>query len=119
LAAAAIGKNTLGFSPEQIGLHSARSGAALAMYLAGVPVFTIMLMGRWSSDAFLCYIRKQVKEFSSGISKRMITNEKIFTIPLASHKDPRIHNHPLNLASWNINGRGFKDAIMPLVSVFH
>jgi hypothetical protein len=119
LAAAAIGKNTLGFSPEQIGLHSARSGAAMAMYLAGVPVFTIMLMGRWSSDAFLRYIRKQVKEFSSGISKKMITNEKFFTMPLASHEDPRVQNHPLNLASRKINGRGFKDAIMPLVSVFH
>ncbi len=34
-------------------IHSAWSGAAMAMYLAGVPVFTIMLLGRWSSDAFL------------------------------------------------------------------
>ncbi len=43
--AASIGKDELGFSPEEIGLHSARSGAAMAMYLAGVPVFTIMLLG--------------------------------------------------------------------------
>jgi hypothetical protein len=41
------------FTPNQIGLHSARSGTAMAMYLAGFPVFTIMLLGRWCSDAFL------------------------------------------------------------------
>jgi hypothetical protein len=61
LAAAALGKDILGFSPKDIGLHSARSGAAMAMYLSGIPIYTIMLLGRWSSDAFLRYIRKQVK----------------------------------------------------------
>lgn len=58
LAATSIGPDVLGFTADQISLHSARSGAAMAMFLAGVPVFTIMLMGRWSSDAFLHYIRK-------------------------------------------------------------
>jgi len=52
LATTAIGADTLGFTAKQIGLHSARSRAAIAMYLAGIPVFTIMLLGRWSSDAF-------------------------------------------------------------------
>jgi hypothetical protein len=98
LTISAIGKDTLGFSPYEIGLHSARSGAAMAMYLSGVPMFTIMLLGRWSSNALLHYIRKQVKEFSSGTSQKMITKEHFFTIPLASHEDPRISNHPLNLA---------------------
>jgi hypothetical protein len=46
-----IGKDVLGFGPEEFGLHSLRSGAAMVMYLAGVPVYTIMLIGRWSSDA--------------------------------------------------------------------
>jgi hypothetical protein len=41
----------LGFTADQIGLHSARSGTTVAMYLVGVPVFTIMLLGRRSSDA--------------------------------------------------------------------
>jgi hypothetical protein len=119
LAAETFGADILGFTPDQLGLHSARSGAAMAMYLSGVPVFTIMLLGRWSSDAFLRYIRKQVKEFSSGISQKMITKEHFFTVPIASHDDPRIRDHPLNLTSRNINGHSFKDAIMPLVSVFH
>jgi hypothetical protein len=89
---------------NQIGLHSAKSGAAVAMYLTGVPVFTIMLLGHWSSDAFLRYIRKQVQEFSASISSQMIQNEDFYTIPLASHDDPRTQNHPLTLALQNTLG---------------
>jgi hypothetical protein len=68
----AIGETKLGIQRHEIGTHSIRSGAAMAMYLAGVPVFSIMLIGRWSSLAFLKYIRKQVQEFSFGISSKMI-----------------------------------------------
>jgi hypothetical protein len=39
-----------------------------------------MILGRWSSDAFLHYIRKQVQEFSKGISQKMISNERFFTL---------------------------------------
>ena len=46
----------------------------MEMYLAGVPVYTIMLIGRWSSDAFLHYIRKQVEQFSQDITKKMLTD---------------------------------------------
>lgn len=52
-ATSTLGLKTLQFSPKQIGLCSARSGAAMAMYLAGTPFFTIILLGHWSSDAFL------------------------------------------------------------------
>ena len=68
----AIGETKLGIRRSEIGTRSIRSGAAMAMYLAGVPVFSIMLIGRWSSTAFLKYIRKQVQEFSQGISSKMI-----------------------------------------------
>ena len=68
----AIGETKLGIHRSEIGTHSIRSGAAMAMYLAGVPIFSIMLIGRWSSLAFLQYIRKQVQEFSFGISSKMI-----------------------------------------------
>ena len=118
LATTSIGADTLGFSAAQIGLHSARSGAAMAMFLAGVPVFTIMLLGRWSSDAFLRYIRKQVKEFSTGISSKMIEHENFFTIPTASLADPRTANHALNLSSRNNIGFSSRDTIRPLLSVF-
>jgi len=83
----------------------------MAMYLADIPVFTIMLLGHWSSDAFLRYIRKQMKEFSTEICQKMIIH--------ASKDDPRIGNHPLNHDSRQIHGYNFKDAIMPLVGIFH
>jgi hypothetical protein len=88
------------------------------MYLAGIPVYTIMLLGRWSSDAFLHYIRKQVKKFSKGISEKMIQNENFFTIPSGPNQDTGKPIHPLNHASCNKNGLCFKGMITPLVSVF-
>jgi len=94
-------------------------GAAMAVCLAHDPIFTIMLFRRWSSDAFLCYIRKQVKEFSNGISSKMILDEHFFKIPSSSCEDPRTSNHPLNLASRNNSGPSFKDTVRPLASVFH
>jgi len=91
----------------------------MAMYLAHVPVFMIMLLGRWSSNAFLDYIRKQVKEFSNGISSKMIQHEHFFTIPSSSSEDPRAPNNPLNLACRNNHAPSFKETVCPLASVFH
>ncbi len=51
-AHAIYGSAPLGIEPSKIGTHSLCLGAAIEMYLAGVPVFTIMLIGRWSSNAF-------------------------------------------------------------------
>jgi hypothetical protein len=65
-ACATIGSARLG--------HSLRSGAVMEMYLAGVPVYTIMLIGRWSSDAFLRYIRRQVEQFSKDVALKMLTH---------------------------------------------
>ena len=48
----------LGFKGDEVGTHSIRSSLAMALYLARRPVSTIMLLGRWSSDAFLLYIRR-------------------------------------------------------------
>jgi hypothetical protein len=116
LAATAIGKDILGFDPTDIGLHSARSGAAMAMYLSGVPVYTIMLLGRWSSDAFLRYIQRQVKEFSKGISKNMLTNDKFFTIPTSSTDNSRSKGHTLNITSRTNNGLCFNVASRSLLT---
>jgi len=112
-AAESLGPDKLGYTSDQIGLHSARSGAAMAMYLAGVPVFTIMLLGRWSSDAFLRYIRKEVQEFSNSISSKMIQSEKFFTIA-----DPIVSSDLLRSGSRNNHGTNFKDALKTLVSTF-
>jgi hypothetical protein len=57
----AIGEDVLNINADEIGTHSLLSGAAMAMFLAELPVYLIMLMGCWSSDAFLRYICKQVE----------------------------------------------------------
>ena len=68
---------------------------AMHMYLDKVPVYTIMLQGCWSSDAFLLNIRRQVQQFSSGLSSGMVQKESVFTVPDAtplSLEDPRTGN---------------------------
>ena len=107
-AASIIGKDNLGFEPNDVGTHSIRSGAAMAMYLAHVPTFTIMMIGRWSSDAFLRYICKQVEQFSHNVSSRMIRNESFFTTPdfrpSISNLDTRTPGDPKNFATRFIGG---------------
>ena len=56
-AASVFGKEKLEFKPKELGTHLIRSGSAMAMYLDEVPIYTIMLLGCWSSNAFLRYIR--------------------------------------------------------------
>ena len=81
VACITIGLSKLGFTEDEVGTHSLRSGAAMAMYLAGVPVYTIMLLGRWSSNAFLLCIRKQVEQFSHNVSVCMIENQHFTHVP--------------------------------------
>jgi hypothetical protein len=76
-----LGKDKLGFTEDDVGTHSNRSGGAMGMFLAGTPVYTIMLLGRWSSDAFMRYIRKQILNMSHGVSSKMITFEEFYTVP--------------------------------------
>jgi hypothetical protein len=76
-----IGEDILGFNACDMGSHSICSGAAMAMHLADTPVYAIMLVKWWSSDAFLQYIQKQVQEFSVGISNHMITMPDFFNDP--------------------------------------
>ena len=100
-AATVIGAVSLGFKAMDIGTHSIRSGAAMALFLAGTPCLTIMIIGRWRSDAFLRYIRKHVATFSINLSTSMLQSEHFFTTPdfqtLRSSNDT---NHP----SATING---------------
>jgi hypothetical protein len=81
--ATALGSDQLGHDPLDIGLpvHSIRSAAAMAMTLSGVPNYMVMLIGRWKSDAFLIYIRKQVAEFTKSVSQKMITTTTFFHPP--------------------------------------
>ena len=80
-AVANMGTERLGFKPKDCGTHSIRSAAAMAMHMAGVPVYTIMLIGRWSSDAFLVYLRTQVMQFTQCISIRMTEHSNFYNVP--------------------------------------
>jgi hypothetical protein len=80
----------------------------MGMFLAGTPIYTIMLMGRWSSDAFMRYIRKQVLQLSHGISSRMLTYNEFYTVPafVHSHADGGLHcrGEVTLAASTNLHG---------------
>ena len=67
------GTSVFGYSGKDIGSKSLRSGAAMALVLSNnTPIFKIMLLGRWKSDAFLVYIRPQVLEFTNSMSVDML-----------------------------------------------
>ena len=78
-----MGENMLGFTADEMGLHSIRSGGAMAMFLSGTPVVVIMRVGRWSSDAFLEYIRDQVESFTADVSKKMIKCEEFVNLNMS------------------------------------
>jgi hypothetical protein len=80
-AVGAIGEVKLGIKNKDVGMHLIRSGTAMAMYLGECPIFMIMLIGRWSSDAFLRYIRKQVMEFRQNVAKRLLLCQNFRHIP--------------------------------------
>jgi hypothetical protein len=67
-----IGDSALGFTKDAVGLHSIRSGGAMAMFMSGISTVIIQRIGRWSSEAFLEYIRDQIESFTLGVSQKMI-----------------------------------------------
>ena len=67
----------VGVTGEEVGAHSIRSSLAMALYLSWRPVSTIMLLGRWGSNACLLYIRRQMQEFSAGVKEDMVKIEMI------------------------------------------
>ena len=121
-AVGAIGEVKLGIKKEDIRKHSIRLGATMAMYLE-CPVFMIMLIGRWSSNAFLRYIRKQVMEFSQNVVKRMLSCQNFRHIPdihmRIQQDDPRIRNHPDNAETRrNVGGDSHRRVRLPPFSKF-
>ena len=96
----------------------------MAMYLGKFPVYTIMMIGRWSSDAFLRYIRKQVKQFSHNVSRRMIRFQFHRHIPdlepVVSHLDPRQREHPDNAETRrNIGGNLSRRVSLTDMSIYN
>ena len=99
-----FGKDNLGFEEDKVGTHSNSSSAAMIMYLNSLPVYTIMLVGRWSSEAFLLYIRKQFISFKKVISNIMLLSKEFYTLPdnhTTDNKGPRIPNNQHSFATIN------------------
>ena len=103
-AVGALGEEKLGIVMIGIGTHSVRSGVAMSMYLGECPVYTIMMIGKWSSDAFWGYIGKQIEQFSHNVPCKMLKFETHRHIPdpqRISHTGPRQRNHKDNAETRN------------------
>lgn len=87
-----LGKNNLGFLAEKIGINSIRFTFEMLLVLNKIPIEIIMKLGRWRSYAVLEYIRANVDDFSSGISK---------CIPNATACS--FYTHPQFISSLKIN----------------
>jgi hypothetical protein len=86
-AATAVGEKKLGFPKDRIGTHSIRAGAAMAMFLAGVPRETIQLIGRWRSRTFMKYLRIQVTASTRGETTKMTSLDSFFTVTMSDDLD--------------------------------
>ena len=75
-----IDKEKSGFTKDNIGLHSVRSRGSMTMFLSGFYVIIIKRIVRWSSEAFLKYIREQVEHFTYEVSMKMLMYENFHTI---------------------------------------
>jgi hypothetical protein len=76
-----IGEDKLDYKAKDVGTHSIRSGCAMTLVLSNHAAWRIMLTGRWKPQAFLCYIREQIQQFSKGVSERMTTNPDFYHVP--------------------------------------
>jgi hypothetical protein len=87
-------------------------------------VYTIMMFGRWSSDTFLRYIRKQVEQFSHNVSKKMILHQFHRHVPQVNRTinrhDPRQRNHPSNEQTRvNVGGDASRQMWLPALSMYN
>jgi len=81
--------------------HSLRIGGASVLAAAQVPDYTIQLMGRWKSLAFLDYIRLSTRAFNKAIA--LMSNLSTFTstdllhmsssAKLISQNQPNMRSH--------------------------
>ena len=109
------GQATFGFDPLQLGNRSIRSGAAMALFLQDVHTAKIMILGRWSSDAFLVYIRPQVLEWTNNMSREMIRLDTYYDAQpnlRTSTDDPRLRQTPRSF-------HGSASVIMPRFHLNH
>jgi len=89
----AYGKSKLQILVSEVGTHSLRLGSAMAMYLGGIPVYAIQLIGRWKSESFMKYLRKQIEQFTLGISSKMLTMQVFRHVPSHTSSNPGVQEY--------------------------
>ena len=77
-------KGAFGFDLHEIGNKSLRLGAAMGLLLKMRSSNEVMILGRWKTKAFFDYIRPQVVELTTGLSKDMISFDTFFIFKLCS-----------------------------------
>ena len=77
-------EDRLGFGPNELGTRSIRTSAAMGWFLAGKHPTKIKLMGRWKSEAWQHYLRKQIMEFGKGVATALLANESYASLPSLS-----------------------------------
>jgi hypothetical protein len=71
-----------GFTQIDVSTHSLRAGGATALFIAGVPIETIRLLGRWQSDTVFRYIHAQALPILDATAQRMLLHGNITFVPL-------------------------------------
>ena len=61
---------------------------SVTMFLAGISVIIIQRVGRWSSEAFLEYIRDQVESFTLNVSRDMLRFENFINLNTEEQSRP-------------------------------
>ena len=87
------GKPVFGFHPHEIGNKSIRSGAAMALSLLNHAPYRIQILGRWRSNSFLDYIRPQVLEWTTNMSRDMIQVTDFHDFENQNRQTTAHHNH--------------------------
>jgi hypothetical protein len=95
------GFKAFGFHPLEIGNKSLQPGAAVSLFLMDHSPAKIMILGRWSSDAFLVCVRPQVLEWTNNMSCDMIHLVSFFDAPhrdlvASEKKSPLFATHALH-----------------------
>lgn len=109
------GKTAFGYAPTKIGNKSICSGAAISLFLSKASTARIILLGHWSSNTFLAYIRPQVLEWTSNMSWSMI---KIHSFLDPSSHDVADNDNPRQRKQYRpFNGSNI--ILMPKLHLHH
>ncbi len=65
----------------------------MTMYLGKIPVYAIQLIGRWKSNSFMKYLRKQIEQFTLGISSKMLTLQVFRHFPSHTSLNPGLQEY--------------------------